>query len=149
MANHMRQQIREAMATAVTSLTTTSTRVYQSSVYPLEDANLPGLLVYSDSETVSVLTMHGHPALERKVLLRVVGVAKAVADLDDTLDLIAKEVEIAAANAVSALATLKTTLVFTGTQIEMQGTAERPVGTVTLNYEATYFTADNAPDVAL
>ena len=145
----MRRQIREAMATAVTSLTTTSTRVYQSRVYPLENANLPGLLVYSDSETATTLTIHGNPALERRLLLRVVGVAKAIADLDDTLDLIAKEVEVAVYGAASAFAALKTGIFFTGTQIEMQGTAEQPVGTVTLNYEAAYFTATNAPDAAL
>ena len=149
MANHVRRQIREAVATAVTGLTTTGSRVFQSRIYPLENADLPGLLVYAESETTTVITIHGHPALDRRLLLRVTGVAKAVADLDDTLDLIAKEVEIAIGNAAASFAALKCGITFAGTQIEMQGTAEQPVGTVTLNYEANYFTPDNAPDTAL
>ncbi|MEY2654030.1 MAG: hypothetical protein RLZZ524_1058, partial [Pseudomonadota bacterium] len=50
MANHLRQQIREAVAGAVTGLTTTGARVYQGRVYPLEDAQLPGLTVSSLAE---------------------------------------------------------------------------------------------------
>jgi len=42
MANHVRQQIRERLATDLTGLTTTGRRVYQSRVYSLEDGNLPG-----------------------------------------------------------------------------------------------------------
>ena len=35
MANHLRRQIREAVAGAVTGLTTTAARVYQARVYPV------------------------------------------------------------------------------------------------------------------
>lgn len=41
MANHVRQQIREAVATTLTGLSTTSTRVFQSRLRPLVDADLP------------------------------------------------------------------------------------------------------------
>ena len=48
--SHVRQQIREQVATTVTGLTTTGSNVFQSRVYPLQDANLPALLVYSINE---------------------------------------------------------------------------------------------------
>ena len=47
MANHKRQQIREAVGTRITSLTTTGSNVFQSRVYPLETGNLPALIVYT------------------------------------------------------------------------------------------------------
>lgn len=45
MANPVTHQIRDAIATLVTSLTTTGTRVYKSWPYPLADTHLPGLVV--------------------------------------------------------------------------------------------------------
>jgi len=50
MANHIRQQIREKFGTLLTGLTTTGSNVYQSRVYPLENANLPALIIYTKSE---------------------------------------------------------------------------------------------------
>ena len=47
---HVRQQLRERAATTLTGLTTTGSRVYQSRIYPLGAANLPGLLIYTKSE---------------------------------------------------------------------------------------------------
>ena len=49
MANHIRQQIREKFGTLLTGLTTTGSNVYQSRVYPLENANLPALIIVSSS----------------------------------------------------------------------------------------------------
>jgi len=148
MANHIRQQIREAIATAVTGLATTGARVYQSRVYPLETANLPALLVYSDSDTSEPMTIHAPRVLQRSLSVRVVAIAKAVADVDDTLDKICKEVETALANPVSGL-TMAKTVTLTGTQLEMVGTAEQPAGAANMQYQIDYFNAENAPDVAL
>ncbi|MBK7592227.1 MAG: hypothetical protein IPI27_13400 [Betaproteobacteria bacterium] len=97
MANHVRRQIREAVATAVTGLTTTGTRVFQSRVYPLEATDLPALLIATLSETSEPVTIHGPRELMR-VLSVQVWHHKATADLDDALDLICKEVEIALAS---------------------------------------------------
>jgi len=60
MANHVRQQLREAIATAITGLTTTSTRVFQSRVYPIEVGQLPCLVVTSDGDEITAQTVH-HP----------------------------------------------------------------------------------------
>ncbi len=147
MANHLRRQVREGVALAVTSLATTGARVFQSRVYPLQSAELPGLLVYSRSETVTPTTIHGPRLLERALQIEIVAVAKAVADLDDTLDQICKEVEIALVDPVAALAGVAKSIVLLSTEFELQA-AERPTGTATLTYEVSYFNLENAPDVA-
>ena len=46
MADHVRQQIRERIATTITGLSTTGSNVFQSRVYPLDVDSLPALLVY-------------------------------------------------------------------------------------------------------
>lgn len=147
MADHLRRQIREAVATAVTGLTTTNTRVFQSRVWPAGDAELPALFVYARSETATPVTVHSPREYERNLLIDVVGVAKASADLDDTLDQIAKEVEIALTNPVSALAGKATEITLQSTDIEMEQ-GERTTGRITLTYQVDYFNIENAPDVA-
>lgn len=149
MANHLRRRIREAIATAVTGLTTTSTRVFQSRVYPLErGTDLPGLLVFSLAETSERRTAPAPGIMERVLRVQIVAVARALADLDDTLDGICKEVEMALAMPCSALAGLAKTITLTSTDIEMQGTSDRPVGQAAMTYEVVYLAAENAPDVA-
>ena len=51
MANHVRQQVREAVSTLLTGLTTTESRVYQSRITPLQANELPALLVATNGET--------------------------------------------------------------------------------------------------
>jgi hypothetical protein len=148
-ANHLRRQIREAVGTAVMGLTTTGARVFQSRVYPAQTIELPCLLIYTTSETASVITIQRPGVMDRLLQLQVVVVAKVASDLDDVLDGICKEVETALAMPVTGLGALAKTIVLTGTEIEMAGTAEKPVGSATMTFEVNYFTAENAPDVAL
>lgn len=147
MANHLRRQIREAVATAVTGLTTTATRVFQSRVYPLETADLPCLLIATQSETSEPMTIHGPRELMRVLSLQVVAMARAVADVDDTLDQICKEVEIALAADLTLGGKCKT-VTLTATAIELTGTAEQQVGKATMSFDVDYYVLENAPDVA-
>lgn len=152
MADHARTQIRDAAVTRVTGLSTTGTRVFKSRVYPLEKADLPGLLVrvaLGVPETVEVQTVHAPRVLDRTMPLEIVGVARATDDLDDDLDQIAKEGEAAMAGFVAANPTLVKDCTLRSTTIEITDGQEKPLGTVTLQYDVNYFTYDNAPDVAL
>ena len=94
MANHKRQQIREAVGTRITSLTTTGSNVFQSRVYPLETGNLPALIVYTKNEANELLEMGSQRTLQRNLSLVIEGYAKGTANTDDTVDTIAKEVEL-------------------------------------------------------
>ena len=95
MANHLRRQIRERAATTLTGLTTTGSNVFQSRVYPMESAGLPGLCIYTTDEAIEMQSMGGTRNVSRDLTLIVEGYATDSANVDDTLDQIGKEVEVA------------------------------------------------------
>lgn len=148
MANHVRQQIREALATVLTGLTTTASRVYQSRLVQLEADELPALLIATNSESVEVLDFVTNPTLGRALTIDVTAVAKAVSNLDDTLDKVIKEVEIAI-SASNTLGGLVRDVVLTGIEIEMNAEAEVPTGQAVLTFNANYYTRAQAPDVSI
>ncbi len=148
MAAHLRKQIREAVALALTGLTTTATRVFQSRVYPLEATDLPGLLIATESEESALIEMSAPMLMERRLRLQVFALAKGVADVDDTLDQICKEVEIALAMPCAALNGLAKSIELSSTEIDFDGASEQPLGRATLRFEVVYFCEQNAPDVA-
>jgi hypothetical protein len=143
---HVRRQLREAVAEALTGLATTGPRVYQSRVYPLQGGELPGLLVYAQEETAEALTIHQPPIIERRVELRIEGIAAAAADLDDALDQMAQEIETALAGGVW-IGAQSIDLMYGGCSIEFDGEAARPHGVISLRYVASIASAANTPDV--
>ena len=146
--SHVRQQLRERAATTLTGLTTTGTKVYQSRVYPLGAANLPGLLIYTKSEDSEIVTMSGARTLLRNLSLVIEGYVKAVSNYDDTVDTIAKEVETAMGNDVTLNGLAKNSYL-ESTEIEYDGEGEKPVAVVSLTYTVEYMTKENAPQTAV
>ena len=65
MANHIRQQIRERVGTVLTGLTTTGSNVFETRVYPLENTNLPALVIYTKDETSEPLVMSTDRVMSR------------------------------------------------------------------------------------
>lgn len=148
MADHIRQQIRERIATNVTGLTTTGSRVYQSRVYPMASANMPGLLVYSTSEDSEIDAMGATGVLNRLLNISIEGYVKTITEFDDKIDDICKEVETAMAGDQKINGLAKNSFL-QSTEIEFSGDGDQPIGVVTLNYVVQYRTATNAPDAAL
>jgi hypothetical protein len=143
---HVRKQIREAAAAVVTGLATTGANVFQSRIYPLNDPDLPCLMVNTDDEDIVADTI-GAQLLERTLHLKVRTVAKATANLDDTLDQMITEVEtVLNGNTLGGLA--KTTVLQT-IHIEMSDVLEKPVGIAELDYLVSYFTSGANPQTAL
>ena len=66
----------------------------------MESAGLPGLCIYTQEESIELQTMGSTRNIQRDLALIVEGYATASSDLDDTLDLIGKEIEIAMAGDV-------------------------------------------------
>lgn len=145
MANHVRQQLREAVAAALTGLTTTGTRVFQSRAYPLQITDLPCLVVTTDGDSMEYLTVKKPAQLQRDTQVRIEAYATGTSNLDDTLDTICKEVEIAMDN----LSTIAKSVGFVGTQLNIDVVSEKPVGKATLIYRMQLVTLSNAPDVAI
>tara|TARA_Y100001938_G_scaffold137886_1_gene202685 strand:- start:1249 stop:1695 length:447 start_codon:yes stop_codon:yes gene_type:complete len=148
MANHLRRQIRERAATTLTGLTTTGSNVFQSRVYPMESAGLPGLCIYTTEETVEMQSMGGTRNVSRDLTLIVEGYATDSANVDDTLDQIGKEVEIAMSGDIK-LNNLAQDSYLSSVEITLSGDGSTGIGKITHSYIVIYQNAENAPDSAL
>ena len=140
---HVRKQIRDAVATAVTGLTTTGSNVFASRVRPISDSQLPCLLVYTTNE---VINLEGGTldAPERLLSVRISGVIEATESLDDTMDIIAAEVEVALGADIT-MGGLAVGADLLDTTMDLDGEAEKQVGTINLNYIISYRTPFGDP----
>ena len=134
---HLRQQIRERVATTLTGLTTTGSNVFQSRVYPLENTKLPCLLIYTREESSEPLDMSPPRTIEKRLSLVVEGYVKANSNYDDTIDTITKEVETAlyGDRLINNLA--KDSFLVT-TDISFNGEGDNPLGIVVMTFEIPY-----------
>ena len=96
MADHLREQIMGALVTKLTGLTTTGANVFRLRLYPQESANLPSLnLLQGDEEIIEDET---YDFIDRVLTVTVEARVKSgTVQLDQTLNLIAKEVTVALA----------------------------------------------------
>ena len=126
MADHVRMQIRNQVVTQLTGLTTTAARVFDSRVYPLEDANLPALLIYTKSETSEPIEIGTNRTSERLLSLNIEAYVKSTTNFEDTLDTICKEVEQAIA-ADPTLSGKAKDCYLESTEIEFNAEGEKPL----------------------
>ena len=147
MANHLRRQIRERVATMLTGLSTTGSNVFQSHVYPLENADLPALCIYTQDEEIEVGAMGDPRVCHSTMTLIVDGYAQTSSNLDDQLDQIGKEVQVAMAGDVDINNLVKDSYL-SSVDISYSGEGTSPIGVIRHNYSVLYRYAENAPDVA-
>ena len=145
---HLRQSIRERIATDVTGLSTTGSNVFQRRVYPVEDSSLPCLLVYTTSEESEVTEIASPRPMTRLLNVIVQGVVGTATNPDDTLDTISKEVEVVLAGDVT-INNLANNSFLSSTEIEYSAEGAKPIGIVRLNYVVEYRNLDNAPESAI
>lgn len=147
---HARTQIRTAAAAALTGLATTGAKVFKSRFRPTDDDELPCMLVYFDDERGIEKTTTGNPGrLSRPGELVVKGLAKKSDALDDELDQIAAEVEVAIAANVTLGGLVREGVWLTDINVTMNEEMETPCGEIVMIFAATYSTNSNAPEVAL
>lgn len=142
---HARQQLREAAATLLTDLETTGVNVFQNRVYDVTESELPCLLIYTTNETIETETMAQYRTLHREVDLIVEGMAQAVSDIDDVLDLIGSEVEVAIGSDRTLSGTAKQATL-ESVEIGLSQVGEKPAGSIRMTYKVYYRTTENAPD---
>lgn len=145
MADHLHKQIRGAVVTRLTGLTTSGARVYANRLQPLPDTASPTLLVTLDEETATQATFHTYPIYERELRLSVAAVAKTVSGLDDTLDLMSKEVEVALAAGIT-VGSRTLDVFYTGMSFDDEQ-SDKPVGIKRMSFTIPFTAAANAPDV--
>lgn len=149
MSIHARAAIVAAAVTALTGLTTTGGRVFAGRSGPSSGASAPFLLVYGRAEQSAPLTMNGaNRKLQRELVLVVEGVAGEAADVDDTQNIIALEVETALA-ADPALGGKARDLFLSRTAINAQVDGETRLGLVRLEFSVLYQTVATAPGTAI
>ena len=148
MANHLRRQIRERVATTLTGLSTTGSNVFQSRIYPMESAGLPGLCIYTQEESVGIQSMGGTRNVSRDLTLIIEGYASASSNIDDTMDAIGKEVEVAMAGDIE-INNLAQDSYLSGVEITLSGDGSTGIGKIAHSYTVVYQNAENAPDAAL
>ena len=136
---HVRKQIRDDVLVTLMGLTTTGSRVYPSRVHPNEAANLPALCVYTLNETSELIAMNGNQ-LRRALDLVVEGYARAKSDLDDTLDIIATEVEEALAVDPTRGGVAHKTVI-SDTDISLSSEGDQPIGVIRMVFQVDYVTS--------
>ncbi len=141
--SHTHKQIRDALATALTGLTTSGSRVYPNRLYPMDTAELPGLRIYLDADAVEVETIHSPLVYMHDLSITVEACARSSSALDDTLDTMALEIETALANGIT-ISGKKLEPVLTGSQYDDEP-GSPPVGVKRLTFSLAYFTASNDP----
>jgi len=144
---HVRKQIRDAIVTALTGLTTTGSNVFRSRIYPLEQTKLPGICVFTRSEAVEFDTLTMARSINRVLDVIVEGYVSVTADYDNTLDQIAVEVEEALAADVT-LGGLAKDLQVTAFEADFSADGEQPVAVGRFTVTVQYRTAENDVETA-
>lgn len=145
---HIRKSIRDNITTALTGLTTTGSNVYQTRFYPLAEAKLPALTVYTKSEATEYGTINPPRTQMRTLEVTVEAYVSGNSGVDDTLDTIAVEVEEALATDVTRGGNAKDTLI-TSFDADFSGDGENPVGVGRFSIQVVYVSLENDVETAV
>tara|TARA_R110000803_G_scaffold37745_2_gene81429 strand:- start:326 stop:769 length:444 start_codon:yes stop_codon:yes gene_type:complete len=144
---HLRNQIRDAVVSRLTGLSTTGSNVFRSRIYPLENNKLPGLCIFTKSEATTFDTLTRPRSISRVLEIGVEAYVKAISNYDNTLDTIAVEVEEAIASDVTFSNLAKDTQV-TSFDADFSGDGEQPVAIGRFTIEVNYRTLENDVETA-
>lgn len=151
MADHVRTQIRNALANLLATLPTTGENVFRATGRPIPESQLPAIIVGVGGESITAATVHGPDLLEREVDLTITAVVMATDDLDDTIDTIVKDVEeklneTGTADLLGGL--LKLNDFSEISEIEIDNTGKKPVGRLIMTRRGLYYTSADDPTTA-
>lgn len=146
--SHLRQQIRDRVVTDLTGLSSTGSNVFRSRIYPLESGKLPGLCIFTKSETTEYDTINIPRSITRTLEIGVEAYVKATSNYDNTLDTIAVEVEEALAGDVTLNNLVKDTKI-TSFESEYSGDGEQPIAIGRFTIEALYRVKENDVESAI
>lgn len=148
---HVRTQIRNAVKTILTGLPTTGNRVFVSRVYPLEKADLPGIIIFTEQDETDnsqAAINNGSLILWSQLHTVVKAYAKGTAQVHNTLDQIALEVrKVLLTN--QNLGGLTENINWQSTLIQIEIGAEQPVGTAEILFVIYYRIKENLLETPL
>jgi hypothetical protein len=137
--SHVRQQIRAATVTALSSIGS----VFASRTIPLESPELPAVLVYTNNETIERATM-GTYARTLELVTEVVAQGRT---FDDDLDAVLVQIETALNQ--SKLGGLCKPLLAASIDVTVDTSGSTPTGRARLTYQAVYYTDHSSPETAV
>jgi hypothetical protein len=141
---HVRADIRAAVVTALTGLTTTGSRVLVDDQYPVED--VPALVIKTSEENAGE-SVEG--IRQRAVGVSVEAVSKLTSGITAQLDQIALEVETALAGSITVGGRVLAVDYLGTDEPQLDGGSDRGVGRMTLRFRITAFTAAASPGTLL
>ena len=144
---HVRKSIRDNITTTLTGLTTTGSRVFQTRLFPLATAKLPGLCIYTRNETTQYTTVCKPRTQIRELEVLVEPYAKGTSSIDNTLDTIAVQVEEALYTDLTRGGYAKDTQV-TDFEADYAADGEQSVGMGRFTIAVTYATVENDIETA-
>lgn len=149
MPDHVSIQVRDALVTQVTGLSTTGSRVYPARVFPLEPGNMPGIVVKLgelESEVVSMGGPNATVAHDQLVTFDIY--VRTSSDVDSALLQVAKEINAAILDDFS-LGGLAKWIFPTGNEApEYDADADQKHARMSVNYTVRFHTTASAVDVA-
>lgn len=147
MADHCRKQIRDSIKAYLTANMSSALIVATGRVHPIETANLPAVLVYTNEETAEDITKSITASRDRKQsrdLTLSIECYAAGDDIVDALDNLAAGIESLILQAFPAWVK---EIELTATTTELTGEAVEPYGMSRLEYIVTYHTNMSTPDI--
>lgn len=146
MADHCRKQIRNSIQAYLAANLASALIVSTGRVHPIETANLPAVLVYTNEEAAEDIAKSITASRDRKQARLLTLAIEAYAGGDDvvnTLDGLSAEIE---ALVLLSVPQWVKEVELTGTTIELTGEAVEPYGMLRLEYVVTYHTNMSTPD---
>ena len=146
MAYHIHRQVRDAVATSLTGLTTTGARVITNRLYAIPATSLPAVVITIDSETIEGKLPCGSGARmqKRTINLMIECCVAGGATIDDTTDQISAEVEVALSAGITVAGKKVYPVHQSSNYEDMAGGQD--VAIKRLNYEVTVHTLNSTPD---
>ena len=144
---HVREQIRTHVFDLL-SVKLTGTSVFNSLVYDVESGSLPACKIYSLSESSEFDTMTFPRGNIRKLQVIVEVIGKANANIDNLLDRLCAETEVAITEDVN-LGGLTKDISLEVTTIELNDGGENPHGMARMSWIAEYRIKENDPYISI
>lgn len=141
---HVRADVRAAVVTALTGLTTTGARVLVDDQYPLDD--LPALVIKTSEENAGEAV---DGTRQRAITVSVECVSKLVSGITAQLDQMALEVETALAGSITVTSRVLAVDYLGTDEPQLDGGSDRGVGRMTVRFRITAFTAPASPGTLL
>lgn len=139
---HVRKLIRDNITTTLTGLATTGSNVFQTRLFALGENKLPAICIYTKSESSDYSTVAIPRTQIRTLDVNVEFFVKGTANIDNSLDQIAVEIEEALYTDLTRGGYAKDTKI-TEFDADYTGDGEQSVGVGRFTVQVTYVTIEN------